>query len=480
MATGKKKPSENSVIRQWCNICNKTFKYKRDLTKHLAKHSSNAPKPSFQCRICERPFHSQQFLKIHARVHTGEKPYECKICGNRYRFAHGLRNHQTVHTGEKPFTCLHCGKGFAQRAFLTIHLRTHTDERPYACKTCGKAFHQRSHLRYHLLTHSSKSDHKCTICGKKLRYKQSLQLHLRIHNQEKPFSCDVCGKAFYEKPKLTIHRRVHTGEKPYICSICGRGFAQKGNCDKHKQRYHARDDERKFPCHQCPKAFIWKKCLDMHIQWHKLEKKKKMNANRSKKKPKKQQQQRQSQSQQVQEIEKKNIRAKDRNGPFSIKFRNGDSIQDTKIERCSPEATKFGVKGDYEDEEDDNSKIMTSWQDGKWIVRRVKKDAICQLSLRENMAKLLPCLLDDEVLLEIGWPKKPIEDLVVKVLNWCDQHPVTPDDPQLDKENVFQANVRLLLDILLAEKFTEVSNVQEKSSNEIIVELLKFSEMNAS
>ena len=36
---------------------------------------------SFMCKICNKYFPSVSGLKIHIRMHAGEKPYECKVCG---------------------------------------------------------------------------------------------------------------------------------------------------------------------------------------------------------------------------------------------------------------------------------------------------------------------------------------------------------------------------------------------------------------
>ena len=34
----------------------------------------------FQCPICQKAFNQKNSLDLHARKHTGEKPYECEFC----------------------------------------------------------------------------------------------------------------------------------------------------------------------------------------------------------------------------------------------------------------------------------------------------------------------------------------------------------------------------------------------------------------
>lgn len=51
----------------------------------------------YPCEICGELYSRVDNMRVHQRMHSGEKPYKCKYCGQPFRWAGALRSHEASH-----------------------------------------------------------------------------------------------------------------------------------------------------------------------------------------------------------------------------------------------------------------------------------------------------------------------------------------------------------------------------------------------
>nr|XP_057902527.1 sal-like protein 3 [Doryrhamphus excisus]XP_057902528.1 sal-like protein 3 [Doryrhamphus excisus]XP_057902529.1 sal-like protein 3 [Doryrhamphus excisus]XP_057902530.1 sal-like protein 3 [Doryrhamphus excisus]XP_057902531.1 sal-like protein 3 [Doryrhamphus excisus]XP_057902532.1 sal-like protein 3 [Doryrhamphus excisus] len=82
-----------------------------------------------QCGLCHRILSCQSALKMHYRIHTGERPYKCKVCGRAFTTKGNLKTHVGVHRENPPVQVQHscpiCQKKFTNAVVLQQHIRMH-------------------------------------------------------------------------------------------------------------------------------------------------------------------------------------------------------------------------------------------------------------------------------------------------------------------------------------------------------------------
>ncbi|XP_037549000.1 sal-like protein 3 [Nematolebias whitei] len=100
-----------------------------------------------------------------------------------------LKLQQLVENIDKKITdpnqCTLCHRVLSCQSALKMHYRVHTGERPFRCKVCGRAFTTKGNLKTHIGVHressSVQAQHSCPICQKKFTNALVLQQHVRLH-----------------------------------------------------------------------------------------------------------------------------------------------------------------------------------------------------------------------------------------------------------------------------------------------------------
>ena len=87
-----------------------------------------------------KSYSSKNNLKIHERIHSGERPYKCKTCFKNFISSTSLQKHENLHTGERPHQCQTCFKGFMEKGKLKNHMKVHSKDKGFECKLCFRRF----------------------------------------------------------------------------------------------------------------------------------------------------------------------------------------------------------------------------------------------------------------------------------------------------------------------------------------------------
>ncbi|XP_024080817.1 gastrula zinc finger protein XlCGF57.1-like [Cimex lectularius] len=283
-----------------CIYCSHKSKLKDNLKKHMynqhleetLKNGFNITTPTtllgysgsaasyFFCTGCNKRYKHKSHLKRHLKYECGKEPqFACPHCPYRAKLKHALKSHMS-----------HRHLGFNNNLLAKVKISNgqarHKDKTNYfACQNCDKSYKRKWHLKRHVDFECGKEPtFQCPNCPYRAKLKDSLKTHLvlkhfyspgvdpahREASQDEPFcddhlkkpvpgvfpllififyfvdklnkrfTCSKCFTSYKHKHTLTKHVKYECGiEKQFGCQFCPFKSKRKHNVKTHAIRIHS-------------------------------------------------------------------------------------------------------------------------------------------------------------------------------------------------------------------------------------------------
>uniref|UniRef100_A0A1B0C949 C2H2-type domain-containing protein n=1 Tax=Lutzomyia longipalpis TaxID=7200 RepID=A0A1B0C949_LUTLO len=328
------------AIKEEDDVC-RDLSFDENVEKYMETSTSGG---AMRCCFCNRGFRHKFMLKRHLSIHMDNRPsFSCEFCGNSYTWIDSLRRHsqkckKNAHTVAQ-YRCTTCWRNFNQEIYLIEHQKDCSGQRGtlsnslninttpddahdettafadvagdaasrndgkldlFECGICYKKFKNKDFFEKHQGIHTLlQTPHNCNTCGNTYKYRGSLVRHqLMCEIMEEPtipYTCPNCGNTFNQVLTLTQHRKV-CGQQPksqkqleegpskppdveenttkgvneekmipsdvkkatrrvFSCQICGNTYRHSHSMKRHQRMCKEMGDTAKFSCSICGNKF---------------------------------------------------------------------------------------------------------------------------------------------------------------------------------------------------------------------------------
>uniref|UniRef100_A0A182F986 receptor protein-tyrosine kinase n=1 Tax=Anopheles albimanus TaxID=7167 RepID=A0A182F986_ANOAL len=135
------------------------------------------PNPENPCYCCGEDV---------STAHVGH--IRCRLCPKSFKAYEYLDRHiSSIHAESETYACLNCNAKCSSQSVLDEHVKTHNEGKPFSCITC---------------------DYQCPTCSKTFAVNSALSEHMKTHIVQKPVTCTICNGSFIRNDCLVRHMKA--------------------------------------------------------------------------------------------------------------------------------------------------------------------------------------------------------------------------------------------------------------------------------
>ncbi|XP_069685329.1 uncharacterized protein [Periplaneta americana] len=151
-ASQKEYPDETNNAEEIIKKKGKNYQVLNSPNKHLIEKYQTCPICDI---VCRKKAFNDHFI-AHSVDNAEDNKFTCLICQKAFKVKFSLMRHMLIHSAVKPYKCSKCNRTFSDTSNLIKHERSHNDIRPYVCQFCNAAYTDNSYLLKHMRNHHSK------------------------------------------------------------------------------------------------------------------------------------------------------------------------------------------------------------------------------------------------------------------------------------------------------------------------------------
>ncbi|XP_063899105.1 zinc finger protein Xfin [Helicoverpa armigera] len=255
------------------------------------------------CPVCHKRVSSASYMRVHARTHTGERPYKCYMCGRGFITSSKMHRHVLTHqtdkgedtkvepeteTAEDQPTDIPAAeddgdtKPAKKKSKMKSKLskaksseekpRRKHQKRPHACEYCNQKFLHLNMLEVHRQSHAGEARVlRCQYCLEPCDDAAARAEHEATHAGAKPYLCTICGKQYKKRETMVYHRKRHSPDKELVCEVCSARFTAACKLSAHMATHRAARFVLRYECPVCAHMFHTRYHVRMHLNTHQRE-----------------------------------------------------------------------------------------------------------------------------------------------------------------------------------------------------------------